>query len=503
MRPAELYACLYVREFPAQSLLRLRPELQGRPCVVLEGEAPLQEVCSLNTKARLLGMAHGMTPVEVETFPASVVLLRSLKAESLTTAILLECAGAFSPRIEDRSEKTTFLCGIDIAGTGSLFGPPEMLARSLLQRVRSLGISARITVSRNLHAAISLARGMSPGLSIKVIAAGEETNVLASLPLHVLDLTEAQAETFSLWGIHTLGMLAALPEEELISRMGQESKRLRQVARGDWPHLFQPVEPAFILEERKELDSPEDRLDGLLFGIAVLLDQLILRAKARIVALTSVTVKLSLDGGGTHTRIVRPALPTTDKQLWVRLLHLDLEAHPPMAAILTLELAAEAGSTSKLQLGLFSPQLPETGRLDITLAQIRALVGEDCVGRAVLEDTHAQGAFRMEAFAVFTKDSGMAVPSGPRAVMRQLRPLESVAVTLQDRRPTGFFFRQARYTVEQSYGPWRVSGDWWSATLWGQEQWDLVARGHNGSLLSCCMMRDLMQNVWQMAALYD
>jgi hypothetical protein len=35
---------------------------------------------------------------------------------------------------------------------------------------------------------------------------------LASLPLTVLDLTEVRVETFSLWGIRTLGMLAALPE---------------------------------------------------------------------------------------------------------------------------------------------------------------------------------------------------------------------------------------------------------------------------------------------------
>ena len=54
-KPAEVFACLYAREFPAQALLRLRPELHERPCVVMEGEPPFEAVCSLNTKARLLG----------------------------------------------------------------------------------------------------------------------------------------------------------------------------------------------------------------------------------------------------------------------------------------------------------------------------------------------------------------------------------------------------------------------------------------------------------------
>jgi protein ImuB len=109
-----------------------------------------------------------------------------------------------------------------------LFGPPEILAWSLLQRVRALGISASVTVSNNLHAAVSLAKGSSGRLSVQVIPPGREAATLSSLPLSVLDLTEKQADTFGLWGIHTLGMLAALPEKELVARMGQESRHLSQ-----------------------------------------------------------------------------------------------------------------------------------------------------------------------------------------------------------------------------------------------------------------------------------
>jgi protein ImuB len=502
-QPAELYACLYAREFPAQALLRLRPELHSKPCVAMKGEPPLQQVCSLNTKARLLGMTHGMTRVEVDTFPEPVLLPRSHQEEMAVKAILLECAGGFSPRVEDRSEDTAFLCVIDIAGTKSLFGSPEMLVRSLLQRVRSLGISARVTVSSNFHAAVCLARGLSPSTPFKVIAPGDEAVALASLPLTVLHLAESQAEIFALWGIHTLGMLAALPEKELIARMGQESKRLQQLARGERPHLFQPVEAAFLLEEKMELDSPVELLESLLFVVGVMLDQLILRAKARIFALASVTVVLTLDSGGTHSRTVRPALPTTDKQLWIKLLHLDLEAHPPQAAILALTLTAEPGSTSKVQLGLFSPQLPEAARLDVTLARIRAIIGEECVGRAVLQDMHAPEGFRMEPFTVPSSDSAAVVSSQTRAPMRRIRPPETTSVTLQNHRPATFFFRDRRYTVERAYGPWLTGGDWWNQTLWGLEQWDLVARAHDGSMICCCMTRDLMQNLWQMAALYD
>jgi protein ImuB len=500
-KPAELYVCLYVKEFPAQALLRLRPELHEKPCVVMEGEPPFEVLCSLNTKARLLGLRQGMTQVEVDTFSGPVVLPRLLQTEKATKAVLLECAGAFSPRIEERSEATAFLCVLDITGTKNLFGPPEMLAKNLLRRVRALGISGQVTVSNSFHAAICLAKGLT-GSVLQVVPQGREATALSSLPLMVLDLAEYQAETFASWGIHTLGMLAALPEKELISRMGQDGKRLRQMARGELSHLFQPIDVPFVLEERVELDFPLEDLESLLFGLSVMLEQLILRAKARIVVLASVTITLHLDGGGLHTRSVRPAQPTNDKQLWLKLLHLDLEAHPPRAAILTVDLHAEPGNTSKVQLGLFSPQLPEPGRLDVTLARIAALVGEGNVGQAVLEDTLAPEGFHVEPFKV-TSDNSVPVSSRPQVCLRQLRPPQQVTMVLEAGCPKSFFFRNQRCVVERAYGPWLKSGEWWEQTIWGHEQWDLVARTQYGELLFFCVQRDLMQGQWELVTLYD
>ena len=164
MKPTgELYACLYAKEFPAQAVLRLRPELRDLPVVVVEGEPPLETVCSFNAKARYLGIVRGITRVELDTFSSLIVLPRSHTEEVSTHAVMLECAGAFSPRLEDRSDGSAFLCVIDIAGTEKLLGPPEVLARELLRRVQVLGVSASIAISRNFHASLSYLRA-SPSL---------------------------------------------------------------------------------------------------------------------------------------------------------------------------------------------------------------------------------------------------------------------------------------------------------------------------------------------------
>jgi protein ImuB len=500
----ELYACLYAKEFPAQSMLRLRPELRVQPCVVMEGEPPQEYAYSLNAKARKLGIAAGMTRVEIETFSAVSVLSRSRMEEEAAKAALLECGGLFSPRLEAGSRDRAYFCVLDIAGMEKLFGPPAALARSLLKRVKTLGIGASIAISSNFHAAVCLARSQASRMDVSIIPQGGESSALSPLPLTVLDLSEEHAEIFSLWGIRTFGMLAALPEKELISRLGQEGKRLRQLALGKRPHLFHPLESAFSLEERTELDSPVEQSDALLFVVNVMLEQLIVRAASRTFALASVHLALSLEDKSFHLRTVRPALPTNDRPLWLKLLQLDLEAHPPQAPIRSLTLTAEPGSTSKIQLGLFSPQLPEPGRLDITLARIRAIVGEDCVGRAVLKDTQQTEGFRLEPFEV-PPISTTASGRSPRyrVALRMIRPPEAVTVTVQDKRPASFFFRGIRYVVDDTYGPWLNSGDWWNTTVWSLQQWDLVARARDDTLLCCCLLHELRQDSWKMVGLYD
>ena len=503
MNKLGLYACLYAKEFPAQAMLRLRPELREQPCAVLEGESPTQHVCSCNTKARLAGVSHGMTRVELETIPSVSVLSRSLAEEAIAKAAMLECAGTFSPSVEDQSSNGAFLCVIDIAGTGMLHGPPAELGKSLRNQVRALGIASSAAIASNFHASLCLARGMAARNRLTVVDPGEESTALAPISLKVIDLSKEHAEMFFLWGIQTLGMLAALPEKSLIARIGQDGKRLQQLAAGILPHHFLPIERPFALEEFLELDSPVEILDSLLFVLGVMLEQLIIRATNRVLALSTITVVLFLEDGAPHSRTVCPALPTNDRRLWLKLLHLDLEAHPPNAAILSVRLTAESGNPSKVQLGLFSPQLPEASRLDVTLARIRAIVGEDCVGSPLLTDTHRPDSFQMKPFEVVAPSH--TAPTGHllKAAMRQIRPAENITVTTSNQRPILFFFRAQRYDVEETYGPWIASGDWWNQTRWGVQQWDLIARSRDGILLCCCMVRNQMLRSWQMVALYD
>ena len=118
------------------------------------------------------------------------------------------------------------------------------------------------------------------------------------------------------------------------------------------------------------------------------------------------------------------------------------------------ELTAEAGRCGTVQLGLFAPQTPEPSRLDVTLARLRAMVGDDRVGSPVLEDTHRPGSFRMEEFANETAERKRE-PGVPRMALRRVRPAMPVRVIQREARPAEFRDRENRFAVTAAYGPWK------------------------------------------------
>ncbi len=497
-----LYVCVHVPEFAAQALIRLRPELMGKAVAVMAGVPPLEEVCSASPAAMKQGVAHGMTKAELESFHDIVVLRRSLLEEQHAKAALLDAVSAFTPRVEIQPARNAALDAVlDMTGSELIFGSAKQIVAKLDAVLKKFFFSAGIAASANQHTAVCLAPSSRKP---SVVAPGEEAVVLHHLPLTALPLSQEQADKLELWGLKTLGDLAQLPETELVVRLGQQGKRLQLMAQGKHPHLMVPEEPEFTLSEYIAFDAPIELLDSLLFVLGPMLDQLIARAQNHALALASVTLTLALDGGERFERTLKPALPVAQREVLLKLLHLDLQAHPPPAGILAVLVKAEPGDRSKMQLGLFAPQTPEAARLDITLARIAAIVGEDRVGRARLLDTHASEGFVMEPFTVSTASSVKTQETKSNTTtLRRCRPPSPLTMMLRESRPHEFYLTGKRYIVHQAFGPWRRSGEWWTQEVWSCEEWDISACATSGETLLCILAHDLLHHHWQMEAMYD
>lgn len=507
----KLYACVHAAEFPAQALLRLRPDWQSAPLAVLEGRPPQERVCAMNRHARRLGTVPGMNRHEAETLDVQSgglrILSRSLETEAAARAVMLEYAANFSPRIEAaitkancaESQNTSCTFVLDISGTERLFGPPHMLAQRLRNALSSAGFRVSIAVSANFHAARMLA---AASRGITVIPTGEEAQVLAGLPVALLAIPEEHTETLGLWGIRTLGELAALPRIDLIARLGQQASTWHNLAQGVHEHTFQPIEAGFSLREFCEFEDPVELMDSLLFVGARMIDSLAARAATRAMCLASVTIDLALEGGATHRLTLRPALPTIDRKFLLKLLQLEIAAHPPKAAVVAITMTADAGQSAKVQLGLFAPQTPEPSRLDVTIARLKAIAGEDRVGSPVLDDTHRPGSFHMSSFTA-ADSQATETTAQPRMALRRVRPPLAVRVTVNAGQPAAFHDGRQGYKISASFGPWRSSGCWWGVERWDSEEWDVLASESNGATVACVLTCDRANKAWRLEAFYD
>lgn len=472
--------------------MRLRVELLGQSVAVLEGDAPVETVCSANTAARREGVRPGMPRADVASLAGIALMKRSENEELSAGRALLNCLGQFVPAVERCDLHAAARCVFDIGGLGRLHSSPLVLCRSIRAALLGCGLHASIAVSGNLATAMALAQGR---YGITMVPEGQEAQALAPLLLDVLHLDEAQEETLSLWGIRTLGALAALPLKELIARMGQAAKRLRALARGEHVQLFAPTSPELALQEELELDSPVVEQQALLFLLAPMLDQLLLQCRQRSLALAVLTLTLERgsfvvyeeDDGRrsaatekSSVRTIRTAVPTLDKRALLKLLQLDLDAKAPGAPVVRIRLAAEAAKAGTTQAGLFAPPLPETSRLDVTLARLQALVGKGRVGSPVLENTHAPDDFRMQRFMLNGRPSQGFVGTsllGGFPALRCMRPPLPVRVEIDRANflPCAFWLKGKAFAVESLCGPWKEAGSWWGSEAWAFECWDVVA----------------------------
>jgi protein ImuB len=540
------FACIFVPHFSVEALLRAEPELRTQSLAVLEGKTPLQKVFAVNENARRAGVNPGMTKLQIEACTGLVLRARSLPQEAAAHAALLDCAQSFSPRVEAVGCDTIVL---DLAGLQPLFGPLPKIARAIARRASALGLETSVAVAGNPDTAALAARGFS---GVTVIPEGNEAEQLGSLPVQLLLGNSAQEsgqllETFNRWGIRKLRDLAALPDVALSERLGQAGIRLQKLARGATSRTLVLADPPLIFEEAIELEYPLVLLEPLAFLLGRLLEQLCARLEARALATQelrldlelqngyqsdeSVEFALGLDGRGRPSphnlfkRTLRLPVPLLDSRTFLKLLQLDLKAHPPGAPIVKIHLAAEPVRPRAVQSGIFLPPSPEPEKLELTLAKIAGIVGDDKVGSLEVLDTYRPQGFRMQRFAPETfspqrhrdtkkNNSHFLIQKNFSAspclcdlvtALRIFRPPVDVTVTMQDGKPVSIHCPQKKETqgdILWAAGPWRSSGDWWEHEGWARDEWDIAVQGE-ADIALYRLVRDRLGGRWILEGTYD
>jgi protein ImuB len=438
---------------------------------------------------------------------------------------LAAIAREFSPRYQLHHPD---LVVIDVAGLHRLLGPARAIGDELRKAVSTHGIRAHVAIASTQAAAIVLAH-TRPGLT--VIAPGDEATALAPTAIGILEKITHHAGTprppstprkndpqhsassalaaFHRWGVRTLGELAALPDAELVSRFGRAAVAWQMLARGVDQRPLIPTLEDERFEAALELEWPIEGLEPLSFVLTRLLEPLCTRLERRDRGAAVLHVLLDLVTNTVHPCRLELPTPMRDVRALRTLALLDLESHPPDAAIDRVTVVIDPTPGRVLQHRLFTRAHPTPEQLSTLLARLGAVIGQDRVGSPTVVDTYRPGAFGMVRFATEhgaetsevgsrkfasserredshvglrqTSNFKLQTSQYPLAAFRRCRqPVPARATVGTDGRPVRITTDRRGYTggaVVQCAGPWRTSGDWWMSKSEVRSQNDLRPPG--------------------------
>jgi protein ImuB len=168
--------------------------------------------------------------------------------------------------------------------------------------------------------------------------------------------------------------------------------------------------------------------------------------------------------------------PMRDVRTLRTLALLDLESHPPAAAIDRVTLVIDPTPGRVLQHTLFTRAHPTPEQLSTLIARLGALMGPDRFGAPATVDSYRPGAFTMTPLATEHNGSnrGARIPNSKFLIphsdplvsaLRRCRHPVPARVAVADSRPVRVTTDRRGFAggaVTQCAGPWRTSGEWWA-----------------------------------------
>jgi protein ImuB len=417
----------------------------------------------------------------------------------------VDVAREFSPRIE--------VCGpreitLDLSGLSRLFGDARAIGEELRRTAADRGLRVRVAIAGTRTAARLMVRHRA---GISIVTPGDEMSALAALPLSLLALLmpDPSADVLRRWGLKTLGELVALPSDDVMARLGVQGIEWQRLARGEDARPLVPAVPEERFEQSLELEWPIEGLEPLSFVLGRLMEPLSVHLQQRDRGAAVLHVRLRLVTKEVHERSLQLPAPMREARTLRTLALLDLESHPPSAAIDCVTVAVDPTPARIVQYSLLTRPLPTLEQLSTLMARLHALMGEKQCGSPASVDSWVPEAFVMKPFAprsiesvrrfdtprhrgteaLYSSGANSAVSASPPQCVVQKKDLGASVVTALRR------FRvpiPARVQVDEGKpsrvvidrrglnggriatcaGPWRTSGAWW-ARGWDRDEWDV------------------------------
>jgi protein ImuB len=349
--------------------------------------------------ARALGVRRGIPLGTAHRLaPEATFLDLAPDTDRATLEAVFERLAGFSPGIAGTSDVTDPSFGriaVHVDGLVRLWGIEEALvARMAAVLAPVLPGAPQAGIAGTAFAASVAAAHAEEGGAPILVPPGDDEQFLAPYPARLLTRDTDVRGRLARFGLRTIGSVAVLPRSSLVARFGEEGARLHARARGEEIDRFRSRTAPERLALGLALEPPAEAVEAVRFVLrrlaGALADQLLARGRAAGLARLVVTHDLAFARRGTPAGLQieqRFPEPTADAEAIERLLLARLEAAPPPAAVVRLEL--ELGLVEPAQgqqLPLFTPQASRDARLAWQLARLAIAFGADRVLRVELVD---------------------------------------------------------------------------------------------------------------------
>lgn len=369
-----------------------------------------QRVVAADVAAETLGIRPGMRLADALALSAALRPHERQPAREQAMLESLACwAGHFTPQVSLAPPDTLLL---EIGGCLRLFGGQAALLDAIRQGAGAQGLSLHFGLADTPQAARWLARIDS--------IADDWQGALATLPVTVLELSDAAHKRLRALGLDTLGQLFALPSATLGQRFGPQLPLQLARARGE---LADPQPPFAFPErfaQRLELPAKVEHAEHLLFAARRLLLALAGWLAARTAGISTCTLLMTHDDCAPTRLPLGFSALTRDAERFLRVAREQLERHTLVAPVVELQLLAEApqalpGNNSTL----FGQQ--GAGDIGPVVERLRARLGEGAVHGLALQDDHRP---ECASRTVAWPDDTPAAPAGsaPRPLWLQPEP---------------------------------------------------------------------------------
>ncbi len=201
--------------FYASAEQLLHPELRGKPIAVGGGV-----VLAASYDARAFGVRSGMAGSRARALCPNLKFVTGSfsRYQELADEVFTICED-FTPAIERISIDEAFL---DVGGSEHLFGPAAVIADRIRSRVRTeVGLPVSVGVASTKFLAKIASQVAKPD-GLVVVPPGEELEFLHPLPVGLMwGVGAVTGERLAEMGIHTIGGLAATPDDTLRRMLGR------------------------------------------------------------------------------------------------------------------------------------------------------------------------------------------------------------------------------------------------------------------------------------------